>query len=94
VKCVATREEGLDELVQALYAHRDWLMHSEAGARQRSRRRREQLLGFLRDELGERLIAECGPALDAAAGRVEAGATDPYAAVEELILDFALRQAR
>jgi len=88
VQCVATRDEGTSELVDALERHRQWLDSSAAGHARRAERLREQMVTFLRDALAEEALRELGPAVDEAAQRVEARAVDPYTACDELVARF------
>jgi LAO/AO transport system kinase len=91
VKCIAPRDQGIDELVDALASHRDWLAGTEAGRARRADRAREQLLTFLRDTLADAAIAELGPIIDEAARRIEAREVDPYTAVDDLLERFKSR---
>jgi LAO/AO transport system kinase len=83
---VASRSEGLDELVAAIEKHRGWL--AETGGLQARRRRRAAeevlalVLGTVRDRL-RGLPAEGG--LSGLAGRVAEGSLDPYAAADVLL---------
>jgi len=88
VKCVATRNEGLDSLVEALERHRAFLENTEAGRRRRAERVHQQMLAVLRDTLAEAAVASLGAEIAAAARRVEARELDPYSACDELIARF------
>ena len=88
VKTVATRDEGIDELVDKLEAHRRWLETTDAGRERRSLRLHEQLVAFLRDVLAEQAVSTLGPAISEAAERIAARQIDPYAACDELIARF------
>jgi LAO/AO transport system kinase len=92
VKCVATRNEGIEELLEKLRAHRAWLESSEAGRARRAARLRDQLVAFLRDALAEAAVASLGAEVEAAMRRIEAREIDPYAACDELVARF--RSAR
>jgi LAO/AO transport system kinase len=91
VKTVATKNEGIDEVVRHLRAHREWLDGTQAGAERRAARLREQMFGFLRDALAEEALSELGEAIGEAAGRVEAREIDPYTACDDLIARFRAR---
>jgi LAO/AO transport system kinase len=88
VRCIATEDSGTSEVLENLKAHRRWLDSSEAGRIRRLARTREQLLGFLRDELVGELSRELEQAIDAAAEAVARRSTDPYTACERLLHEF------
>jgi LAO/AO transport system kinase len=86
VRTVAARGEGVDDVVAALDAHREWLDRSgERGRRRRARAEAEieaitleQVRARIGDLRGGRGLAEL-------AERVLAGELDPYRAADELI---------
>jgi LAO/AO transport system kinase len=85
VPTVAARAEGVEELVAALDAHRDWL---DAGG-ERERRRRARAASEIQAITLERVRARIGDlsgavGLAGLAERVVAGDLDPYAAADEL----------
>ncbi len=86
VKTVAARGEGVDDIVTAIDKHRSWMQeHGELDKRRRARAATEIeaiALGEVRQRFAE---VHGSAALDAAAARVVAGETDPYAAAAELI---------
>jgi LAO/AO transport system kinase len=86
VKVVAAQAEGIDEVVDALGRHDDWLNRSGGlGARRRARAGAEIeaiALTALRRRIGD--VAD-GTALAELATRVSAGKLDPYAAADELV---------
>lgn len=83
---VATRHEGLAEVVDKLEAHRAWLADTGAGAERRARRAREEIAAIAVTELRRRWEALSGRVeLDALAADVLAGRTDPYAAADALL---------
>jgi LAO/AO transport system ATPase len=86
VRTVAVRGEGVDGLVAALGKHRAWMQaHGELAARRRARAATE-IEAIAVGEVRARFAAVHGSAaLDAAASRVVAGDTDPYAAAAELV---------
>jgi len=88
VKTVATRDEGIAELVDKLDSHRRWLETTDAGRARRAERLHEQLVAFLRDVLAEQAVSALGPAIAEAAARIAAQEIDPYAACDELIARF------
>jgi LAO/AO transport system kinase len=86
VKTSASRGEGIDDLVTAIGKHRTWMQrHGELELRRRARASTE-IEAIAVGEVRQRFAAVHGSAaLDAAAGRVVAGETDPYTAADELI---------
>ena len=86
VKTSATSGVGIDELVSAIRAHRDFLaQHGQLAGRREARAATEIeaiALGAVRLRFGQ---VHGTAALGAAAARVVAGTTDPYTAAEELI---------
>jgi LAO/AO transport system kinase len=87
VKTVAAREEGIDELLEALDKHRSWM--DEHGVRADRRRARAAgeieniALTALRSRIGD---LRGDQHLSALAQRVAEGALDPYAAADELLV--------
>nr|WP_184812495.1 methylmalonyl Co-A mutase-associated GTPase MeaB [Actinophytocola algeriensis] len=85
VRTVASAGEGVEELVDALDAHRDWLVsHGELEVRRVRRAEREIeaiAVTALRARLGS---VHGGEALSRLAKQVAAGETDPYAAADQL----------
>jgi LAO/AO transport system kinase len=86
VKTVASRGEGLDELVEALEKHRGWLEETGELHRRRHRRAADEIeaiaLTALRRQMGD---PRGGPALDDLAEQVVAAKLDPYAAADQLV---------
>lgn len=86
VKTVASRGEGLDELVEALEKHRAWLAEGDRLAARRQRRAAQEIeaiaLASLRSRIGD---LRGDRHLDALAERVAAGRLDPYGAADELV---------
>ncbi|MGH8968730.1 MAG: methylmalonyl Co-A mutase-associated GTPase MeaB [Actinomycetes bacterium] len=86
VKTVASRSEGVDEVVDALEKHRGWL--EETGALHERRRRRAAdeveaiAVTALRERMGD---LRSGHALDDLADGVVAGELDPYTAADRLV---------
>ena len=85
LKTVASRNEGNDELVDAIDRHHEWLVSSgglDARRRVRAADEIEALaVTALRRQMGD---LRGGTLLDELAGRVVAGTIDPYAAADEL----------
>jgi LAO/AO transport system kinase len=86
LRTVASRGEGIDEVVEALDKHRTWL--EETGNLRASRRRRAAdeieaiAVTALRERMGD---LRAGRGLDELADRVVAGELDPYAAADTLV---------
>jgi LAO/AO transport system kinase len=89
VKTVASKGEGLDEVVAEIARHRAWLGSSgELGAR-RTRRARDEIEAIAVTALRERWGDVHGRSeLDELAAAVAAGESDPYAAAETLLASF------
>ena len=90
VKTVASRGEGLDEVVAEIERHHAWLESSgELGAR-RTRRARDEIEAIAVTALRARWGDVHGRSeLDELAAAVVAGKSDPYAAADELLDSFA-----
>ncbi|KAA2259471.1 methylmalonyl Co-A mutase-associated GTPase MeaB [Solihabitans fulvus] len=86
VRTVASKREGLDEVVGAIAEHHSWMVeHGELEQRRTHRASTEVeaiALGQLRSRLGD---LHGGVALEQLAKRVAAGELDPYAAAGELV---------
>src|ERR1700733_9087651 len=64
VRCVATRGEGVSDLVAALERHRIWLEGTETGRARRRERLAEEVRDGLREALVEAAIHELGPKIE------------------------------
>jgi LAO/AO transport system kinase len=86
VRTVASRGEGVDDLVAAIDKHTTWLVEHDELRRRREARAAAEVeaiaLGTLRSRIGS---LRHGTALPALASRVAAGETDPYTAADELL---------
>jgi len=86
VKTVASRGEGVDEVVEALEKHRAWLESTGKLGERRRRRAGEEIEAIAVTALRERMGDLHGDQrLHTLAERVLAGETDPYSAADELI---------
>ena len=89
VKTVASRGEGVDELVEALDKHRGWLEETGTLHERRLHRAADEVetiaLTALRERVGDLRASDGQHGLDALAADVVAGRTDPYAAADRLI---------
>lgn len=92
VSTVASRNEGVHEVLDAVAAHRSWMdEHGELEQRRRNRAEREVeaiALAALRAEMGD---LRGGGALGELAGEVAAGSLDPYTAADKLIAGLAAK---
>jgi LAO/AO transport system kinase len=82
LQTVATRAEGIAELVAAIAEHRDWLAGSGELARRRSARVSSEIEAIALAGVRRRFSAG---ALAGLAARVQAGELDPHAAADELL---------
>jgi LAO/AO transport system kinase len=86
VRAVASRGEGIDDIVAVVDKHRAWLADSGELRRRRERRAAAEVeaiaLGALRARIG---TLRSGAALPALAARVAAGELDPYTAADQLL---------
>jgi LAO/AO transport system kinase len=89
VRTVATKTEGIDELLAAINEHREWMRsHSELDARRLRRAEGEVeaiALVQLHSKLGDVLRSNALPGL---AKRVVAGELDVYRAADELVAEL------
>jgi len=88
LKCVATRGEGIEPLVDALERHRAWVEGTEPGRARRRARLAEEVREALREALIEAAVHDLGDRIDAALRDVESRALDPYTATERLVDEF------
>jgi LAO/AO transport system ATPase len=88
LKTVASRDtdNGIDEVLDRVEQHRQWLETSGEGHRRRSERAAREIeaiaLASLRERMGD---VHGSAALGALADRVVAGESDPYRAADELL---------
>jgi LAO/AO transport system kinase len=87
-KCVATRGEGIGELLASLERHRAWVTDAEAGRERRRARLVEEVRESLREALIDAATTALASELDAAAAAVDARTVDPYTATERLVEHF------
>ena len=90
VKTVASRGEGLDEVVAEIGRHHAWLAESGELEARRTRRARDEIEAIAVTALRERWGDVHGRSeLDELAAAVVAAERDPYAAADELLATFA-----
>ncbi len=87
-RTVATRNQGIDELLGMLEKHRAWLADTELGAARRAARLGEMMRAHLREALIEEALRTLGEPLDAAVAAVGRREIDPYSAAEKLVAEF------
>jgi LAO/AO transport system kinase len=86
VLTVATKDEGIDEVVAKLAEHRTWLSDSGELERRRIRRARDEIETIAVTALRSRFADLHGDArLDSLAENVVRGESDPYSAADELV---------
>jgi LAO/AO transport system kinase len=85
LRTVASRGDGVAELVQAIEEHRAFLEGSGLLEQRLRERARRQLLTALRQILEERALRQAGDRIDAAAEKVYQRTADPRTAAEGLI---------
>lgn len=85
VRTVASRADGIPDLVEALDAHRRWLEESGTLTVRRSERARSEIEAIALAELRRRLGGEGGLVPDDLAADVASGGTDVYAAAERVV---------
>jgi LAO/AO transport system kinase len=85
VSAVATRGEGIDDIVDALARHTQWLADSSEGQQRRIRRAADEIEQIALADLRATLTdLRGGSALKVLAAKLLAGQTDPYSAAETL----------
>ncbi len=89
VRTVASRGEGVADVVRALGEHHDWLVNRDELPRRRAARARDEVEAIAVQRLrGEIVDLRHGDRLTELAERVVARKLDPFAAAEELISDL------
>ena len=89
LKTIASRGEGIDELVAAVEKHRVWAQESGAGVLRRQHRAAEEIEAIAMAQLRGRLVAHRSR-LDQLAMEVAGGELDPYAAADVLVAQAGL----
>jgi LAO/AO transport system kinase len=86
IKTVASRGEGIDELVQAVEKHQGWLGETGELQRRRLRRAADEIEAIAVTELRVRMgDPRSGAALDELAAQVVAAEIDSYVAADRLV---------
>jgi len=85
VTTVASKGEGVDDLLAALDKHQAYLEESGEALRRRLARARDEIEAIALAQLRSRFAVLHGDRLDVLAERLLAAETDPYAAADDLI---------
>ncbi|MFE5507688.1 methylmalonyl Co-A mutase-associated GTPase MeaB [Amycolatopsis japonica] len=89
VRTVASRGEGVEDVVRALDEHHDWLVRRDELPRRRAARARDEVEAIAVQRLRAEIVdLRSGDRLTELAERVVARKLDPFAAAEELIGDL------
>ncbi|MBB5852257.1 methylmalonyl Co-A mutase-associated GTPase MeaB [Amycolatopsis umgeniensis] len=89
VRTVASRGEGVDDVVRALGEHHDWLVQRDELPRRRAARARDEVEAIAVQRLRAEIVdLRSGDRLAELAERVVARKLDPFAAAGELIADL------
>jgi LAO/AO transport system kinase len=95
VKTVATRPQGIDDLVARIAEHRQWNAGGEAVSRRRRELSRTRFLDLLRERLLEEMTRRVGQgAVDAAVEEIAARRIDPYTATQQMVSAAGLEHGR
>jgi LAO/AO transport system kinase len=90
LKVVATRGEGLPQLVEAIDGHRAWLESSGTGMARRRTRARSEIQGIALAALQARFAGVGGAGvLEGLADDVAAGRTDAFTAADRIVAEVA-----
>ena len=85
LRTVATKGEGLAELVQAMSEHRAFLASTEAGREAAARRKTSEFREILHQRLLDALEERFAEDVSSALSEVLEGSEDPYSAAEALV---------
>jgi LAO/AO transport system kinase len=88
VKCVASRGEGIADLVAKLGAHHAWVRSTAAGQARRRARLADEVRETLREALIDAAVVDLAPDIERAVCAVDAREVDPYTATERLVRRF------
>lgn len=91
-KCVATRGEGIADVVASLEKHRAWIDGSIDGRARRHARLSEELREALRETLIDEASSALGAEIEDAVRGVEEKTIDPYSATQRLVAQFRSRR--
>lgn len=88
LKCIATKNEGVTELVSALERHHAWIQTTESGQARRRLRLKEEIRESLREAMIDAAARSLATELDAVTEKIAARELDPYTATESLVERF------
>jgi LAO/AO transport system kinase len=86
VKTVATRNEGISELMTGCEQHRAFLFGTEAGRVRLQQRREDELSTIFRDRLLAKAEQKLGTTLEQARASLSDLRADPYVVAEDLVI--------
>jgi LAO/AO transport system kinase len=92
LKTIATRDEGLDAVLDALDAHRSWLATTAEGARRLRARIEHELVSQLSAGLIYDALSELSQAIRDSVTAIQEKRSDPYCARRELAAAFEARR--
>jgi LAO/AO transport system kinase len=87
-KCVATKKEGMTELLAKLDQHRIWVETTNAGRARREERLLMELTSMLSAAVAREVLGSLAAEVAALAARISRREIDPYTGSEELIRRF------
>ena len=90
-KCIASKRQGIEELVVKLGEHRTWLQTTPAGQTRRSERQLMEFSSTLREALAHEVEGALRDEIAQLAERVSRQEVDPYTACELIIERFRTR---
>jgi LAO/AO transport system kinase len=89
-KVIASQNEGVTELLEAIDQHKNWLSESGELSVRRNERIKTELLAILNEHIGRYILAKVtqNGQFDELLHSVEAREVDPYSAVQNIIKDI------
>jgi LAO/AO transport system kinase len=87
-KCIATKKEGVADLLAKLDLHRVWLDSTVAGRARREERLLMEVTSMLSDAVAREVLGTLAPEVAGLAARISRREIDPYSGSEELIRRF------
>jgi LAO/AO transport system kinase len=87
-KCVATKKEGIVDLLAKLDQHRVWIETTAAGRARREERQLEELRTMLAGSVAREVLGSLAGEVDELATRIGRREIDPYSGAEELMHRF------
>jgi LAO/AO transport system kinase len=87
-KCVATKKQGIAELLAKLDQHRTWVETTQAGRARREERFLVELTSMLSGAVARAVLGSLAAEVAELAGRISRREIDPYTGSEELVRRF------